>query len=304
MLVKASLAPKPLGRRSLRTVTAFLLWLFTSIGVLGAVDNAVLMDYLNRVNPPRDKYDYSLTYYVTYYYPVYYDEMLLLARGEVGHHPPFDAAAKALTAVGEHDPRFNFEKMRDLIEGVEADALKDPSLVLHLIPFYTIMAWSNRPEALEFLKQRASFEYWQTHPLPHTLRENSETKELWPVTAQSQVMYALARCPRPEAEAFLKACWADPRYHNEPAMEGSVAGSMNDITSWRYDYQMAQDAWAKRGPLTSLTEAPSRPAEIYNPYHFESGLYPPFPLGAKIMIGVIFISLSWWFWHEWKTWPK
>src|SRR5262249_16861554 len=155
-----------------------------------------------------------------------------------------------------------------------ADALKDPKVVLHLIPVYSTMAWSGRPEALEFLKQRASFEYWATHPMPQTERLQTETHERLPVTAQSQVLYPIARCPSPEAEAFLKACERDPRYEKESYLLDSVNGAISGRSSWLSYYQMAEDAWKQRGPLVSLTEEPApRSVESYNPYHYESGLY-------------------------------
>jgi len=58
------------------------------------------------------------------------------------------------------------------------------------------------------------------------------------------------------------------------------------------------------GKLVNMSTKASSDNLPYNPYHFESGLYPPFPWQAKVLIPITILLVLWWFWHEWKTWPK
>ncbi len=58
------------------------------------------------------------------------------------------------------------------------------------------------------------------------------------------------------------------------------------------------------GKLVNMSTKASSDNLPYNPYHFESRLYPPFPWQAKVLIPITILLVLWWFWHEWKTWPK
>ncbi len=298
-------------------VTGILVLLLFSSKVLAA--EQAFWDYLNGVNygvirPPSI---HGVEDHIFNYQPEYFYDLLTLARGK-SKEGRMDGAVTILGDVAEYEPRFKYETIRSLVEAVEVDAYKDPEWISSLSSIYSLLGRSGSPEALRFLQQRASFEYWKNRTMPVLKEEFGEDRVPETITPQEQALYAIAWHPSPEAQKFLEACQKDPRYQDNRRLALAIKFALETRPLAHQIYETVQNAWAERGLLPALSpeEMAAANAQIQtilgtgppsnlvgpSPYPELKHETPPpeFPLVAKIGIPIVVLMVVWWLWFEWK----
>jgi hypothetical protein len=231
-----------------------------------AVDLADLKEVPGMINPrtffPMTDEEvvhyYRIYYVILNYKPEYIERFISLSLQK---DPPGDIsrAENALGYLRLIAPRdhqvLSFEKIKNLIEKLEVLAAADESYHERLRMSYDIMAYSGYPQALDFLEQRASFEFWQDKKMPYVPPGPpwGDTYRL-PQTAQDDAIYAIVNISSPEAEAFLRKCQQDPRYMRVDLLKNSLDFILEHFfTENRAETEknklIMDKAWAKRAEL-------------------------------------------------------
>lgn len=204
---------------------------------------------LNANNFPHDLDPQE--FYILNYQGEYLDKMLKLVETQPlpGGNLP-EMAMRALSDIaGSHEPRFTFAMMKKLAEGYESAIASDKEKLNYIERAYMIMGKSALPEALEFLEQRASFEFWSGKHMPRDVHEFTDTPDSVVETAQGLALYAIALHPSAEAQAFLSACQNDPRFVKDRYLSDGIKIDLDFYNSSLADYYRREDAWKKRAKL-------------------------------------------------------
>jgi hypothetical protein len=241
-------------------------------------------------------------YYIVKFEPAYLEPLVALVADKAQPAELRLKAMKALRAVADAQlPELAFPKIKALAERLESDYTEDDSARELLTNAYAVIAASGTPDALEFLKQRASFEYWAGRPMPKKegVSDGVPGSPPFTWTAQGAAIMELPDFPGPQGYDYLDALALKSRYAADPGMQRFLEMAHQASPAWR-DQRRIRQALEWRDQYRGVHPAPEIP---FNPNQFQSDLYPPFPLVGKMLIGVILVSLGWWFWHERKTWP-
>ena len=257
-------------------------------------------DYLDEKPDPQLGRVYSTEYYIIKYRDEYLDHLLAASSAK---SQDFYARLKAFAALhalaGKHVPGLTFAKVKDLVEGYEQASSKNPLAVTYLDQVYALMGEIDTPEALDFLKQRASFEFWSGRAMPTF--ETVEEDGLEPIksteTAQGDAIVSLGSYLRPEGLAAIHELARDPRYANDAYLYHclKIALDMREpISKYRTENETI---WAKRPDYAA---GKSLIPKYIQPNADIVAQPPPFPLVAKIGIPFVAILVIGWLWHEWN----
>jgi len=207
-------------------------------------------------NPEHAALESGSPYYILMYRDEYLRPLLNIARDRSLNDGYRVAALFALSNLaGNNLPELNFESLKGLAEQIEDETAGVTGKSFSLTLAYEAMARSGTPEALAFLMQRASFEFWQGRAMPRVLF-TPKNPTWW--NAQGEALRQIAQYGSPEAEAFLQACASDPRYTNDAVLKAYLNFDKDFLPEFREDDQARELAWKIRGEMLHSKAPPLR----------------------------------------------
>jgi hypothetical protein len=160
--------------------------------------------------------------------------------------------------LGGDNSLLPFSKVREIVSYFE-----EPDFPEGLNRAYSIAAYYNTNESLDFLKDRTRFEFWEGREMPRSIGIESVGGSDMLRTAQGTAISLLGLYhPMPEASEYLKSLLDDERYINDPYLKKRIERALAKRDAYKVFYERRQAAQALKDKLEG--KLPENPKELRN----------------------------------------
>jgi hypothetical protein len=151
--------------------------------------------------------------------------------------------------------------LTDIAENWESGSLFDSDEQLRYLKFaYSAIAYQGSLEALDFLKLRASEEYWKHRNMPTSIEVIDHPYSESKITARSKALLAIAQHPSPEAENFYKEAYINPKF-NEDYLRAQLESNFRMRSTWLTAHKQRMEARelkrSEQSPKANIANEPA-----------------------------------------------
>ena len=168
--------------------------------------------------------------------------------------------ALGMLASGENG-KVPLEWITEITESWESGKLLgEDQEIDYLEMAYSAVAYEGSPEALEFLKKRASKTFWDDKEMPSGIETISDPYSEKKVTARSKALLAISKHPSAGAEKFLEKAYADSSF-SEEYIQARLESNFRMRSTWISAHEKRMEAHRMKQGIQQLSNDASVTSE-------------------------------------------